>query len=85
VLTLFVVVLFAVIARQGYDYRTTTGFIFEQARYLFPLVGIYAAAVVTATLGLGRRLAPVLGCLAVGLFCLHDLAGILVTLSRYYG
>ena len=85
VLTLFVVALFAIIARQGYDYHVTTGFIFEQARYLFPLVGLYAAAVVTATLGLGRRLAPILGCLAVGLFCLHDMAGIFVTLSRYYG
>jgi 4-amino-4-deoxy-L-arabinose transferase-like glycosyltransferase len=81
----FTLVLFLVIAHQGYDYKRTTGFIFEQARYLFPLAGLYAAMVATACLGLGRRLAPVLGAVAVGLFCLHDLSGVLVTLARYYG
>jgi hypothetical protein len=84
-LGLFVVALLAVIAHQGYDYKRVTGFVFEQGRYLFPLVGLYAIAVVLACLGLGRRFAPVLAGVAVTLFCLHDLAGILVTLTRYYG
>jgi hypothetical protein len=84
-LALFCVVLFAVIAHQGYDYRRTTGFIFEQARYLFPLAALWSAAVATACLGLGRRLAPILAALAITLFCLHDLSGVFVTLARYYG
>jgi hypothetical protein len=83
-LAAFAVVLFAAIAHQGYDYKVKTGFIFEQARYLFPLVSLYAAAVAAACLGLGRRLAPILAGVAVALFCLHDLAGVLVTLARYY-
>jgi 4-amino-4-deoxy-L-arabinose transferase-like glycosyltransferase len=84
-MALFVLVLFAVIAHQGYDYRRATGFIFEQSRYLFPLAALFSAAVATACLGLGRRFAPYLAAIAVTLFCLHDLSGVLVTLARYYG
>jgi hypothetical protein len=84
-LAVFTVALLAVIAHQGYDYRRTTGFIFEQARYLFPLAAIWSAAVATACLGLGRRIAPILAAIAITLFCLHDLSGVFVTLARYYG
>ena len=80
----FTAALFAIIARQGYGYKRDTGFIFEQARYLFPLAALYGATVAVACLGLGRRLAPVLACAFIGLLCLHDLSGILLTLQRYY-
>ncbi len=80
----FGVALAAVIAKTGYDYRRTTGFTFEQPRYLFGLVGFYSAFIAVACLGLGRRLAPKLAILAIGLFCLHDMTGLTQTMLRYY-
>ena len=41
---------------SGIRYRKDTGFIFEQARYLLPLLPLYAAGVALAALGAGRRL-----------------------------
>lgn len=75
----------AVIAKTGYDYRRATGFVFEQPRYLFGLVGLYSGFVAVACLGLGRRLAPKLVILAIGVFCLHDISGLTQTMLRYYG
>jgi len=81
----FAIALAAVIAKTGYDYRRATGFVFEQPRYLFGLVGLYSGFVAVACLGLGHRLAPKLAILAIGLFCLHDMSGLTQTMLRYYG
>lgn len=79
-----VVGLGAVIALIGYDYKRTTGFVFEQARYLFPLLGIGACMVVAATFGLGRRLGPAVAIVLTAVFALHALSGLVLTVSRYY-
>ncbi|UUY04116.1 hypothetical protein LRS13_00890 [Svornostia abyssi] len=73
------------IALVGYDYRRTTGFTFEQVRYLFPLLGLYAAVVATATLGLGNRRAPALAVAMITLITLHGVSGLILTVGRYYG
>ena len=74
----------ATIALVGYDYKRTTGYVFEQVRYLFPLLGLYAAAVTAASLGLGRRLAPSLSVTIVVVLSLHGLSGLALTVARYY-
>ena len=58
---------------------------FPQARYLFPLLALYALAIVLATKGLPRRWAPVLGALLVALAMAHNLFAMTLTISRYYG
>ena len=58
---------------------------FPQARYLFPLLALYALAIVLATKALPRRWAPVLGALLVALAMAHNLFAETLTISRYYG
>jgi len=58
---------------------------FAQARYLFPLLGLYALAIVLVTRALPRRWAPVLGALLVMLAFAHNLFAQTLTISRYYG
>lgn len=82
--TVFVGLAFS-IALVGYDYRRTTGFTFEQVRYLFPLLGLYAAAIAAATLGMGDRRAPVLAVVVTSLLTLHGVSGLILTVGRYYG
>ncbi|MBA2637503.1 MAG: DUF2142 domain-containing protein [Solirubrobacterales bacterium] len=72
-----------VIALPGYTYREQTGFVFEQARYLLPLLAPYAALIALAVRGAGR-LGPALGVLVVTLALAHGLGAQLVTLARYY-
>lgn len=74
----------AAIALVGYEYKRTTGFVFEQTRYLFPLLGLYAAGIVAATIGLGRRVAPALAITIVGVLALHGASGLVLTVARYY-
>ncbi len=47
--------LLGAIGYAGIRYRLTTGFPFEQARYLFPLLPLYALFIVLAARGAGRR------------------------------
>jgi 4-amino-4-deoxy-L-arabinose transferase-like glycosyltransferase len=58
---------------------------FPQARYLFPLLALYALGIVLATKALPRRWAPVLGALLVALAFAHNLFAETLTISRYYG
>jgi hypothetical protein len=58
---------------------------FPQARYLFPLLALYALAIVLATKSLPPRWAPVLGALLVALAMAHNLFAQTLTISRYYG
>lgn len=85
VLAVFILSLLVVIGHAGYLYIKDTGFVFEQARYVFPLAAIYGAAVAGACAAVGRRFAPLLAAACVGLFAVHDLSGVLLTLARYQG
>jgi len=58
---------------------------FPQARYLFPLLALYALAIVLACKALPTRWAPVLGGLLVALAMAHNLFAETLTISRYYG
>lgn len=77
--------LFAAIGWQGIGYRAQTGFPFEQARYLFPLLAIYGLFVALAARGAGRRWGPATGALLVVLAMSHGLFAALLTVTRYYG
>lgn len=57
---------------------------FEQARYLFPLLPLYAALVALAVKGAGRRRGPALGGFLVVLAMGHSLFSQLLTISRFY-
>ncbi|HEY2630786.1 MAG TPA: DUF2142 domain-containing protein [Solirubrobacteraceae bacterium] len=77
--------LFGAIGYAGIRYRLSTGFAFEQARYLFPLAVFYGLFVVLAARGVGRRWAPALGAVLVVLAMAHGLFAETLTISRYYG
>jgi 4-amino-4-deoxy-L-arabinose transferase-like glycosyltransferase len=57
---------------------------FEQARYLLPLIGLYAAIAALAVRFGGRRWGPALGALLVALAIGHDLYAQLITIARFY-
>jgi 4-amino-4-deoxy-L-arabinose transferase-like glycosyltransferase len=57
---------------------------FEQARYLLPLLCLYAAIAALAVRFGGRRWGPVLGVALVTLALAHDLFAQAITISRYY-
>lgn len=84
----FGVMAFGLLGEIGYSgirYRIYTGFQFEQARYLFPLLGLYATFIVLVARGVGRRWAPVLGAGLVVLAMAHGLFAETLTVARYYG
>ncbi len=55
-----------------------------QARYLLPLLPLYAALLALAVRGAGRRWMPVAGTAIVVLALAHDVFAQLLTISRYY-
>jgi 4-amino-4-deoxy-L-arabinose transferase-like glycosyltransferase len=69
----------------GLRYRRNTGFEFEQARYLLPLVALYGAGVAAAALGAGRRFGRPVGAVLVSLAAVHGLFAQLLVISRFYG
>jgi hypothetical protein len=69
----------------GIRFKRDTGFDFAQARYLFPFLSFYAAFVVLAALGAGRRFGRPLGAALVVLAMGHGLLGQLLVISRFYG
>jgi 4-amino-4-deoxy-L-arabinose transferase-like glycosyltransferase len=77
--------LLGAIGYAGIRYRLTSGYQFEQARYLFPLLALYAVFVVLAARGAGRRWSPALGGALVVLAMAHGLFAETLTISRYYG
>ena len=67
----------------GYQFREREQMGFEQTRYLFPLLPLYAALVAVAVRGAGRLRRHV----AVGLVCLfvaHEVFSVLLTISHFY-
>jgi hypothetical protein len=77
--------LLAAIGYAGIRYRLTTGYPFEQARYLFPLLPLYGLFIVLVARGLGPRWAGALGAALVVLAMAHGLFAETLTISRYYG
>jgi 4-amino-4-deoxy-L-arabinose transferase-like glycosyltransferase len=80
-----VVGLLGAIGYAGIRYRMSTGFQFEQARYLFPLLALYALLTVLAARAAGRRWATALGAAFVLLAMAHGLFAETLTIARYYG
>jgi 4-amino-4-deoxy-L-arabinose transferase-like glycosyltransferase len=77
--------LLASIGLQGISYRANTGFTFEQARYLLPLVPLYGAGVALAARGAGARFERPLAALIVVVALGHGLFAQLLVVSRFYG
>ncbi len=76
--------LLAAIARAGFPYHLQTHFVFEQARYLFPLLALYGLFIAVALRGAGRRWGAALAGTLVVAALAHDLFAQLLTLQRYY-
>jgi 4-amino-4-deoxy-L-arabinose transferase-like glycosyltransferase len=76
--------LLLVIAVISYRYRAKNGVPFEQARYVLPLLPLYAALVAVAARGAGRRWGPAVGAFLVVLAMGHSLFAMLLTVDRYY-
>ena len=70
---------------NGFAVRADGSIGFEQARYLFPLLALYAAIVALAARGVGRRYGPAAGVFIVTLAIAHTALAMIVTLTRYYG
>lgn len=73
-----------VIGVQSYSAYVSTGAVFEQPRYLLPLLGLYGALVALAVRGAGRRWGALLGVALVVLALGHDLYGQVLTIARFY-
>jgi 4-amino-4-deoxy-L-arabinose transferase-like glycosyltransferase len=69
----------------GLRYRVDTGFSFEQARYLLPFLPLYAAGLVLAIRGAGKRFERSLAALAIVVVMAQGLFAQLLVISRYYG
>jgi hypothetical protein len=88
VMLCFAVMAVGVLSAIGYAgirYKLNSGFPFEQARYLFPLLALYGLFVVLAARALPARWAPAFGALLVALAMAHSLFAETLTISRYYG
>jgi hypothetical protein len=69
---------------ESYREAILTGGVFEQARYLLPLLCLYAAIVALATRAGGRRFGPAIGAAIVTIAIGHDLFSQAITIARYY-
>jgi 4-amino-4-deoxy-L-arabinose transferase-like glycosyltransferase len=68
----------------GWGYRIDSGANFEQTRYLFPMLGLYAAAVGAAVLAFPARWRPGAVAVVAVTASLHVIAAWALTLLRYY-
>ena len=68
----------------GYHYFLDTGNVFEQARYLFPLLALYGGVAAVAVAGLGRRLGVAVGATLVVFAFAHDVAALMLNVGRFY-
>ncbi|MDE3070367.1 MAG: DUF2142 domain-containing protein, partial [Acidobacteriota bacterium] len=66
-------------------YSVGGGESYTQARYLLPLLCLFAAGLALAARALGRRLEPVLGTLIVLALFADDIFSQLLVIARYYG
>jgi hypothetical protein len=77
--------LLGAIGYAGVRYHLSTGYAFEQARYLFPLLALYALFLVLAARGAGPRWSRAVGGALVLLAMAHGLFAETLTITRYYG
>ncbi|HXP38465.1 MAG TPA: DUF2142 domain-containing protein [Solirubrobacteraceae bacterium] len=70
---------------QSYRFLVANGGVFEQARYLLPLLALYGAVIALAVRFGGRRWGPAIGAALVVLAIGHDLFAQAITIARYYG
>lgn len=77
--------LLLLVGRAGYSAFVGAQPPFEQARYLLPLLPLYAAVVVLAARAGGIRWGPALGAAMVVVAIGHTVFSQLLTLARYYG
>jgi hypothetical protein len=68
----------------GWGYRLDAGLNFEQTRYLFPMIGLYGAAVAAAVLAFPARWRPGATAVVAVAASLHVIAAWGLTLLRYY-
>ncbi len=73
-----------VIGVQSYRFLVANGGVFEQARYLLPLLALYGAVIALAVRFGGRRWGPAIGAGLVVLAIGHDLFAQAITIARYY-
>jgi hypothetical protein len=71
------------IARVGYGLRAGGNNVFEQGRYVLPLIGLYVLALGLAATRLGRREGLALTVFS-GLAAVHLIAALGLTVARYY-
>jgi 4-amino-4-deoxy-L-arabinose transferase-like glycosyltransferase len=76
--------LLAAVGFSGIRYRHDTGNVFEQARYLLPLLPLYGALIALAALGAGRRFGRHVGAVLVLLAIGHTVFSLLLVSSRFY-
>jgi hypothetical protein len=69
---------------ESYRFLVSSGQQFEQARYLLPLLGLYALIVALAARLPGRRWGPALGAAIVMLALAHTIFSQLLTVQRFY-
>jgi 4-amino-4-deoxy-L-arabinose transferase-like glycosyltransferase len=67
----------------GYRYLLQTGTDFEQVRYLFPILPLYAALVALAVRA-PKRLGPALGAVFIAIAAAHSLYAHFVLVAHYY-
>jgi 4-amino-4-deoxy-L-arabinose transferase-like glycosyltransferase len=58
---------------------------YAQARYLLPMLALFAAALALAARGAGRRWGPTVGTLIVVLFLAHNILSQMLVVARFYG
>jgi hypothetical protein len=86
-LTVYAVVVLGLCVEIGVEsYRAaiSSGDVFEQPRYLLPLLGLCAGVIALAVRFGGRRWGPVLATTIVILAIGHDLYAQAITIARYY-
>jgi 4-amino-4-deoxy-L-arabinose transferase-like glycosyltransferase len=76
--------LLLVIEVAAYRYFASSHQYFEQARYLFPLLALYAGIVALGARGAGRRWGPAVSGFLVVLFMGHSLFSMFQVIARYY-
>jgi hypothetical protein len=72
-----------VVGWAGYRGRIDNGYVFEQARYLLPLLALYGAVIALAARGAGRW-GRAAGAALVTLACSHALFSVLLVAGRFY-
>jgi 4-amino-4-deoxy-L-arabinose transferase-like glycosyltransferase len=77
--------LLVLVGASGYLAFPSSAAEFTDARYLLPLVVLWAAILALAARGGGRRWGPVVGVLLVVLIMGHDIFSQLQVIARYYG